>query len=224
MMDVLNNNLAIVITLSVVGVFTFIVFRNRIMVPTDQNQNTVATDLNLNTVPVDLNKLKDRLHELGVKFFSIKSDKPFEHLEPKEKDEILAEIISLVEKIAPEKASTINSVLQEKREKLDDALKSFKDSTDEVEDIDIKRDLIFSELSDLTGISFDEAVNTPLPPRPALDATQEEKTNWMLLNNFKNYLQEGRDGNYILDVFLEAKDELNTEISNIVEYIIKELL
>lgn len=217
MMDVLNNSpqlgLVVILTLSVVGVFTFIVFRNRIFVPTDQNLNTVA--------------LKARLQELLDNFSfdkEFETGEAFENFEPEEQDKVLDEMIRILEKIEPEKASRIIRSLQEKKEALAHAHYLLKDATTQVDDLELKKDLIYSELYNRTKISLYDATNSPLPIKPPFYAPNDEHTNWTLLNSFKQYVQNVQNGHDLWNTILETKDDLNSDISNLVAMIINELL
>jgi len=181
------------------------------MVPADQNQNTV---------PADLSELKARLLELTGKVKTMGAN-PFEHLKSIEQDKILAEIISIIEKIAPEKASLINN-LQEKKEALANAMYSFDNTFKLTEALQLKSDLIFRDLSAFINNHNKESMQALV--NPPIISPETDAITWPLLKIFKTAQIDLENSHNLWLHFEEVKDALNSDISIIVTEIIKEFL
>lgn len=207
MMDVFKNNLVVIFSISVVGVITFIVFNGYILGGSS-------------TYTAEQKELLARFVELS-NIFDKKNTKTFEHLESIEQSAILDELISILEKLGINNIDKLN-LLKKKKEELADTMESLKRVCDDLLNIEGTKDHCLSRLQDLTGMSLQEVMELNLPSSPPQDIT--ENLILSLWQNYQNNKIKGQNYDIIWENLYDLKDSLNTDISNLVFDILKELV
>lgn len=144
MMDISNYNLVVILTMGVVGVFTYVVYRNIMMVPTE---------------------LKNKLVELR-EIFKIQNDNSFHTLEPEEQQKILDDFITTLQQLNSNKANLLINKLQEKKKMLAEAQEGITKLTTFLDDQNDENSGEYLRLRQRLGRIFDDLM-------PSLDESAD---------------------------------------------------